>query len=168
MSWKAGFPPFCLQQAAALCKTGAYPRIFATGCTVVNEWGVPPGTTYAELGARRLLSLGLSGAQLQAVPSRVQRKDRTYYSALALKEWCSTNHLAPKSFDVLTLGPHARRTRLLFQKAFGNKVKIGIIAVDDQDYEPARWWTSSQGVREVVGESIAYLYARLFFHPSHS
>jgi len=103
---------------------------------------------------------------VQAAPSLVEHKDRTYYSAVALKEWCASHHQALKSFDVVTLGPHARRSWLLFQKAFGSDARIGIIAVEDPAYEPGRWWASSEGFREVVGEGIAYLYARVLFHPS--
>ena len=52
------------------------------------------------------------------------------------------------------------------QKAFGPSVKIGVISVPDPDYDPKHWWRYSEGVREVLGESIAYIYARIFFHPS--
>jgi hypothetical protein len=55
---------------------------------------------------------------------------------------------------------------LLFQKAFGPEVKVGIVAVADPQFDPDHWWRSIEGVREVVGETIAYLYARLLFHPS--
>jgi hypothetical protein len=44
-------------------------------------------------------------------------------------------------------------------------VKVGIIAIPTPDYEARRWWRYSEGVRAVLGESIAYLYAKLFFHP---
>jgi hypothetical protein len=68
----------------------------------------------------------------------------------------------------LTEDAHARRTRLLYQKAFGKKVAVGIIAVSNPDYNPTQWWRYSDGVREVIGESIAYIYARFFFYPSTS
>jgi hypothetical protein len=60
---------------------------------------------------------------------------------------------------------HARRTRLLFPKALGPDVEVGIIAVQTPDYDPKRWWRYSEGVRDVIGESIAYVYARFFFWP---
>ena len=52
------------------------------------------------------------------------------------------------------------------QKAFGDDVKIGIIAAPNPDYDGARWWRHSEGVRDVIGETIAWLYATLFFWPS--
>ena len=64
------------------------------------------------------------------------------------------------------MGPHARRSRLLFEKAFGRDTRVGIIALEDRDYDPAHWWKSSQGVRTVTDELIAYGYARLLFHPA--
>jgi hypothetical protein len=63
--------------------------------------------------------------------------------------------------DVITLGPHARRSRLLYQKAFGNAVSLGVISLADPAYDSRYWWRSSEGVREVWGEAVAYLYARL-------
>ena len=69
------------------------------------------------------------------------------------------------AFNLLTEAAHARRTRLLYQEAFGEGVKIGIIAVPNPDYDAGHWWRYSEGVREVLGESIAYLYAKFLFHP---
>ena len=40
---------------------------------------------------------------------------------------------------------------------------VGIMAVSNADYNPKQWWRYSDGVREVIGESIAYIYASSFF-----
>jgi hypothetical protein len=71
----------------------------------------------------------------------------------------------PAEFNLISVGPHARRSRLLFEKAFGREVRVGIIALESQDYDPQHWWRSSMGVRVVTDELIAYSYARLLFHP---
>lgn len=65
----------------------------------------------------------------------------------------------------MTEDAHGRRTRLLYQKAFGRRVEVGIISVHNPDYDAKRWWQYSEGVREVLGESIAYLYAKFSFIP---
>jgi hypothetical protein len=67
--------------------------------------------------------------------------------------------------QVISLGPHTRRTRLLFEKALGKEVSVGVMAVEDQDYDPRHWWRSSEGFRVVSGELLAYGYARFWFHP---
>jgi len=93
-------------------------------------------------------------------------RDRAYGSAVALRNWFREHNMAVYSKDVVTEDVHARRTRLLFQKAFGKDVQVGIIGVANVDYPANRWWHYSQGLKNVVSEFAAYLYARLFFFPS--
>jgi uncharacterized SAM-binding protein YcdF (DUF218 family) len=93
-------------------------------------------------------------------------RDRTYCSAVALREWFREHNVAVQSLNVLTEDTHARRTRLLFKRALGKNVTVGIIAVPNPDYDPRHWWRYSEGVKDVVSESVAYLYAKFFFWPS--
>ena len=99
------------------------------------------------------------------VPSHVSGRDRTYSSAIALRNWFRAHQITVQGINVLTEDAHARRTRLLFQEAFGHDVTVGIISIQNPDYNPKRWWRYSEGVRDVLGESIAYIYARFLFHP---
>ena len=145
---------------------GNYHQVFTTGGPVVGSGPYSiDANTGAWVGAAMVKRAGMPPDVVQMVPSRVLGRDRTYNSALALRRWLREHQLRPRSLNVLTEDAHARRTRLLFQMAFGEELKIGIIAVPSPDYEPRRWWTCSEGVREVIGESIAYGYARFFFHP---
>jgi uncharacterized SAM-binding protein YcdF (DUF218 family) len=73
---------------------------------------------------------------------------------------------AVQAIDVVTIGSHARRSRLLFQKAMGNTVRVGVLAMDEREFDPVHWWRSSEGVREVLFEGVAYLYVRLCFSPT--
>jgi uncharacterized SAM-binding protein YcdF (DUF218 family) len=93
-------------------------------------------------------------------------RDRTYASAVALRNWFHHHNVVVGSINVVTEDLHARRTRLLFQKAFGKDVQVGIIAVANVDYPANQWWRYSQGLKEVVSEFAAYLYARFLFFPS--
>jgi uncharacterized SAM-binding protein YcdF (DUF218 family) len=99
------------------------------------------------------------------VPSRVMDRDRTYSSAVALRDWFQGHHLSVQGINVVTEDVHARRTRLLFQEALGKDVTVGIIAVPNPDYDSAHWWRYSEGVRDVLAEAIAYVYAKFFFYP---
>jgi hypothetical protein len=47
--------------------------------------------------------------------------------------------------------------------ALGPGVAVGVLAPRDIGYEPAQWWKTSNGVRRVSDEIIAYLYAKLVF-----
>jgi hypothetical protein len=115
-----------------------------------------------------LKKFGIRDDLVQMVPSRVVARERTYTSAVALRDWFRDHKLPIHSFNVLTEACHARRTQLLYQEAFGKNVTVGIISVSNPDYKPKDWWRYSDGVREVIGESIAYIYARFFFYPSVS
>ena len=122
--------------------------------------------TSASVAAESLKKFGIRDHLVQMVPSRVFARERTYSSAIALRDWFREHNLAIHSFNVLTQDCHARRTKLLYQKALGRNVTVGIIAVSNPDYDPKDWWRYSDGVREVIGESIAYIYARFFFYPA--
>jgi hypothetical protein len=107
--------------------------------------------------------MGMSNETVQAVPAAYVQKDRTYAAAVALQRWLHQHNAMPKAINLISVGAHARRSRLLFEKAFGSGTRIGIIAVEDRSYDPSHWWKSSQGVRSVVDEMIAYGYARFLF-----
>jgi hypothetical protein len=159
-------PVDVLRGACAEFNIGGYRKILVSGCIVHDEWTDKPGVTYADWGASKLRRLGMADDLIQPVPCSVQKKDRTYSAALAVKQWMSEHGLHPGQINVVTDGAHARRSRLLFQKAFGSELKVGIISVPDPQFDPNHWWRTSEGVRDVVGETIAYLYARFLFHPS--
>jgi len=148
-------------------QAGHYEKIYTTGGPGVGTGGyVNDFNTTASIGAEMLVKAGLPPEAVQMVPSHISGRDRTYSSALALEAWFRDQHLVVTNFNVLTEDVHARRTWLLFRKAFGKGVKVGIITVPNPDYDPRRWWRYSEGVREVLGETIAYIYARLLFWPS--
>lgn len=158
---------YAIRAGAAEFRAGTYERVFATGGPVTGTGGYTSDyTTSAHVGADQLLNAGVPPEVVEMVPSRVTDRDRTYSSAAALRDWFRQRNMIVSSINVVTENVHARRTRLLFQKAFGDNVKVGIIAVPNPDYEPKRWWHYSEGVRDVLSEGIAYVYARLFFHPS--
>ena len=156
-------PDYALQGAITEFGKGHYHRVFVTGGPLDNGAPLSEYRTFAELGAATLLHLGLNSNVVQAVPAPRVRLDRTYASAVALKDWLQKQGSTETNINLVSLGAHARRTHLLFQKAFGDKFHIGVIALDNQDYDPNHWWKSSAGVRTVLDESIAYLYARLWF-----
>jgi len=158
-----------IRGAAEEFKNGSYERIFTTGGPENGTGGyVNDYYTSASVAAEGLKKFGIRDDLVQMVPSRAFARERTYSSAVALRDWFRDHNLPIHSFNVLTEGSHARRTQLLYKEAFGKNVTIGIIAVSNPDYDPKDWWRYSDGVREVIGESIAYIYAKFFFYPSAS
>jgi len=151
--------------AVAEYRQGIYRRVFTTGGPVIGKGGyINDYNTSASVGADLLKRAGIPASQLQSVPSRVMGRDRTYSAAVALKQRLIRDDAHVSAINIVTEGAHARRTRLLFQEALGPKIQVGIISIPDGDYDVTHWWRYSDGVREVIGEAIAWLYARCFFH----
>ena len=159
-------PPETLKYAVAEFKAGDYQKILTSGCVVRGHLDSDVKITYADWAASDLRKNGMPEALIQSIPCWEERRDRTYSSALAVKTWLAEQHISVKSINVMTLGAHARRSRLLYQEAFGGSVQVGIIAIPDPDYDAKHWWSYSEGVRDVLSESIAYIYAKFFFWPS--
>jgi uncharacterized SAM-binding protein YcdF (DUF218 family) len=161
--------PYAIRVAVREFQDTHYQWVFATGGPVkgagayVNDY-----QTSASVGAELLKHAGVPDESLQMVPSRVIDRDRTYGSAIALRQWFQEHNMTVHSINVLTEDLHARRTCLLFQEALGKNIKVGIIAVPNPDYDPKHWWRYSEGVKDVFNEWFAYLYTRLFFYPSDS
>jgi uncharacterized SAM-binding protein YcdF (DUF218 family) len=160
---------YAIRAALSEFKGDSYQRVFTTGGPVnglgryINDY-----QTSASVGAELLKKYGLADEFLQMVPSRVVTRDRTYGSAVALRNWFREHNVPVHSVNVVTEDVHARRTRLLFQAALGKNINVGIIAVPNPDYDAKHWWRSSQGMKDVFDEWFAYLYARFFFYPPDS
>lgn len=158
---------YVIRGAVKEFETGSYERVFATGGPTTGSGGYTwDADTSASVGAGQLRTAGVPAALVQMVPSHVIGRDRTYYSAVALRDWFHEHNMDVRSFNIVAESTHSRRTWLLFQEAFGGQVKVGVIAVQNPDYDPKRWWRSSDGFRDVVSEAIAYTYAKFLFYPA--
>jgi uncharacterized SAM-binding protein YcdF (DUF218 family) len=160
-------PEYAIRAAAKEFTAGDYKQIFTTGGPIVGSGGYTNDyQTSANVGAGRLRAAGLPSELVQMVPSHVMSRDRTYAAASALHDWFRSHHISVQGINVVTENTHARRTRLLFQEAFGKDLAIGIIAVRNPDYDETRWWQSSEGVKDILSEAVAYVYAKFFFYPA--
>jgi hypothetical protein len=159
-------PDYALGEVITEFRRHHYSKLYVVGVPLERGSPLSEYKTYAELSAATLLKMGMDPDSVQAVPTPATRRDRTYASALVLKQWMQQHNVMPTELNLISMGVHSRRSRLLFEKAFGRDARVGIIALENRDYDPAHWWTSSQGVRVVTDELIAYGYARLLFHPA--
>jgi hypothetical protein len=158
-------PDYVLEVALAEFNRNHYDKLFVTGMPLEQGAPLSEYKTYAELDAAILIKMGLNSNLVQAVPAAPVRQDRTYAMACSLKRWMEDHGTIPAKIQLITVGPHARRSRLLFEKAFGKGVTIGVTAIPCPDFDLGHWWNCSEGVRTVMSEALAYAYARLLFHP---
>ena len=160
-------PDYAIEACMQVFQNGNYKTLIITGKKRLKGAHLDIYENDGEFSAATLEKLGFDRSKITivAIDQDIQR-DRTYTTAVALRNWMLEHH-SMSSFNLATLDSHARRSQLLFQKAFKDQNQIGIIALENQSYDPDRWWQSSNGFREVTKECIAWVYARFFFNPSH-
>ena len=158
-------PDYAIEKVIEVFKSGGYRKLVTTGGPLTYGSYLVAYETCPEVAASTLRKLGFDENRISVVPAPNVRKDNTYAAGLSLKAWLSDSGMEVTSVNICSMGPHSRRTRLLFEKALGDDVDVGIIALESQEYDPKAWWKTSKGVRTVIGETIAYLYARFFFWP---
>ncbi|MGO8678946.1 MAG: YdcF family protein [Limisphaerales bacterium] len=156
-------PDSVLEAGIAEFKRHHYDKVFVTGGPIEQGAALSLYKNQADLCAASLIRLGMDGGALQSIPALDVRQDRIYGSAVALRQWWRAHGMAPTSINVFTVGPYARRSRLLFRRALGSGVTVGVVAFSPGEFDVRHWWRSSQGFRTVTSELIAYCYARVMF-----
>lgn len=159
-------PAYAARQTLEEFRRQPYQGIYVTGEPLEEGNPYIGFGNYADFTAAKLQQAGAPPGSVHAVPAPFVGKDRTYTTALFLKKRLEAEGISLAKVNVVSIGPHARRSRLLYQMAFGSATRVGMIAIPDRDYDPDHWWKTSAGVRSVISEAIAYGYARLLFRPS--
>jgi len=158
-------PDHVAEQVIHEFNSGKYQWIVATGGPLQLGGYLCGYRTYAAAMRATLIHLGVDAEKIVAVPAPDTKRDRTYASAVALRNWLERSHYAVKGINLCSLNVHARRSHYLFRLALGDRYPLGILALDDGRVGENDWWTSSEGVRRVIGEFIAMGYAYLVFSP---
>lgn len=157
--------PSQLDHAAEAYRNGSYRRVFIAGGPVVHWPGDPRFASTAERAARYLATHGVPSSALVAVSTEDLLRHRTYLSARAVRARIDAEGTPVSEIDLVSAGPHARRSRFLYALAFGSGTRVGILAATPADYEPHGWWRSSAGIQEVAGQLFALVWVWLFFWP---
>ncbi|WP_315785719.1 ElyC/SanA/YdcF family protein [Fischerella sp. JS2] len=152
-------PDYALKQAATEYQKKSYSQIITTGVPLEKGSYLLEYKNYAEIAALTLKNIGLESEKIVAVSSPEVKKDRTYASAIALHQWLEKSNSQITAINLFTHDTHARRSWLIFQKALAPKIQVGIISSTPQNYEPNKWWIYSAGVRSIINEIVAYVYA---------
>ncbi len=154
-------PDYALMAAVREFNKGGYGYLCTTGGPLNHGSHLARFDDWATLSASTLEALGIPQRALVVAPAPSARRHRTYRSAVALKNRLAGEGISAPAFNVLTLAPHARRTRLVYEAVFGNEVEVGIISIASKEYDPDRWWASSGGVKTVLTETIGWFVERV-------
>jgi uncharacterized SAM-binding protein YcdF (DUF218 family) len=156
---------FALDEAIRIYRAGNYSKIICTGVPIETGSYIQAFKSYPEMTTARLLEMGIPKTEIITAISDETQKDRTYLAATVMREYLMAYNIGETNVHLITTGPHGRRSRLLFQRALGKNYNVGVTSLDDTGYDPERWYAYSEGVRNVMSEFIAYLYAKFIFYP---
>ena len=156
---------FALDEAVIMYRAGNYTKIVCTGTPIETGSYIQQFKSYPEMPAARLRKMGIPDDQIVVTVADGKKNDRTYQAAVALREGIMAYNIGETNLHLVTVGPHGRRSRMLFYKALGKDYRIGVTCLDESSYDAQNWYQCSEGVRSVISESIAYTYAKFFFHP---
>lgn len=151
-------------QALSAFRSGGYERVLITGAPFEAWARNERYANAAERGAEYLRAKGLPDSSVFPVPGPAALTDRTFASAVAVRDWARRSGLELRAIDVFSQGAHARRSRLLFRLAFGPEVQVGVLAARSPGVDE-RWWRSARGAREVLDQAVALAWTGLFFRP---
>jgi hypothetical protein len=105
----------------------------------------------AELARNRLISLGLDSSIIRDVPGRKVRINRTLTSALAFRDWLMTTNIDIKGIKIISMGTHARRTWMTYNRVLNEKYQIGIISLPDYKNTSSLRNRIIKTIRETLG-----------------
>jgi hypothetical protein len=153
-----------LLDAKTLFEQGQYELLITSGGPNTNQIK-PEHPSYADKAAAFLISQGFDVNKLHIAPAPASAQNRTYLSAVKVRQWFEKAALQPTSFDILSSSVHARRTQQLYQMAFNESTQIGIIALAPDRYSLKHWWHTSEGIKSVLAEVVGLGYTFCCFDP---
>lgn len=153
-----------LKESLNIFRSGHYNHMFITGGPLNKGYYLMDYKSSSDFALDAFLYFGASADSMSTISRDLVWRDRTYHTALELKDYLQNNYPQVKSFNLVSQGAHSRRSWILFQQALPN-YEIGIITIDEKLYDKERWWTTSTGFRSVFTEAFGYFYIRFFFKP---
>jgi hypothetical protein len=157
-----------LQQAVAVLRAGRYERVLTTGGPILDSWSESGAAwpNYAERAAAYLRTHGVTSVPVIAVETPDVSKDRSYLSAVRVRDWVRQAGVAGQGVDLFSAGVHTRRSWLVYRMAFRDAAEIGVLAAQPVEYDAQRWWTTSDGTKTTLGESLSLGWTKCCFWPT--
>ena len=158
-------PGYAYDTIVQIVKRDKYVYLITTGVDVDYTYNASEQFNIAEFSFKVLSTKDLGTCKLFKAPAHHFYRDRTYSSAATLRLWFIEKKIFPVNINVVSFSCHSRRTWNLYKKAFYQFAHVGIIAIADQTYDYNTWYKNSKGVRQILSETIGYIYTTVLFHP---
>jgi hypothetical protein len=147
-----------VRAAAAEFARGDYKYVVVTGGQTDDRHS---SSNYAEIAGQELIRSGIPEDKLIVAPTAEIEHVRTFKSAVAAWHALQNRGIHSKDINVLTLGPHARRSRLVYAKVFAPVTQVGVIAWAPADYQTTSWWQLRSRARCFLREIVGYPFEAL-------
>jgi hypothetical protein len=154
-------PEASLQNAVKIFKAQNYEMILTNGGRIKRKNTSNGQPTYAEQCKYKLLRMGIDERVIIAVPTTKNHRSRTFSYAQSTVEWIRQNRATTKAINIFTLGTHARKSYVLYKKATGKEINVGVISAPPVDYNPLYWYLSNIGIGFVFKNLMGYLQAMI-------
>ena len=154
-----------LDAAIAVYRAGGYERVLVSGGPIEDYAWDRRWKTYPERAAGYLAQRGLSAPVVVAVAAPASAQDRTFLSAVVVRDWMAAHAVPLDALDVVTAGVHARRSRQVYRLAFGPATEVGVVAVTPRDDDTAHWWHTSRDAKAAMGEALSVAWTTCCFRP---
>lgn len=138
---------------------GRYKWLVTVGAPIDGNNGATDQKSSAELAARRLRELGVNENLIIVLPVPSVKFHQTYSSAVTLRNWLIRSKTETTGLNVFTLGTHSRKSLVLFRRALGPGIRVGVIAGTEDTFDAGRWWLSARGIYVIGRKTLGYLYA---------
>jgi len=146
-----------VEAAAAEFTQGGYQYLITTGGPTKSRW-TSERWDYAIEARKLLLYLKVPSENVIVASAPDADNQRTFQSALAVRQALEQRGLHLNGINVLTLGAHARRSRLIFAKVLGPGTTLGAISWRPSDYKAEPWWKSSERAQDLLKETVGWLF----------
>lgn len=109
-------------------------------------------TSNAGLARNTLIAMGIDSSRVIATAGNETVINRTLTSALAFSDWLKSSGIKIEGINLITMGTHARRTWMTYNKVLNEKYKIGIISISEDPLAvPSRFSRMLKTIREAIG-----------------
>jgi DUF218 domain len=144
-----------LRAAVAEYQRGFYKYVVVTG-GLAEVGSSHDLVSYAELAQRQMVQYGIDQLRIITASSGQVERQRTFKSAVAAWQALRRKGVHPTGINVLTLGPHARRTQLVYEKVFASDAPVGVITFVPAEYLSEPWWFSVKRTKCLLKETLGY------------
>jgi uncharacterized SAM-binding protein YcdF (DUF218 family) len=147
--------PTGVKAALAEFSKHGYQAIIVTSGMTGARWD-EERWSYAVEAAKIARRAGVAESKIILAVPRETEVQRTFESALAVREAIKRSGSKVTAVNVFTRGSHAKRSRLVFEKVLRPDYEVGAVSWSPPGYETEPWWSSSDRMVDLLKESVAY------------